>query len=868
MTVLEATTAETNLTRVEEDVRRFWQWYGIAEAARTLRVDGATVQLVQQPAEVAGDCWLDQVRLLATADLLARYHTMRGRAVAWCAGWSCHGLSVEVAVEQALQSASGRYDLERFNAACRQTVAAGLERATAWAERLGVWPEPACTYTTLEPQSISALWGMLRRLWDAGRFRQEQLVAPVCPRCGTPLSASEAARRTVEVEATAAWVRLPWDGEADTYFLAWAEAPWMLIGLVALAVHPGASYLLVERRDHPDRPPMRLVLAEQTAERVLQAGYRVVRRLSGRAFRGTRYRPLFTFVPTDQGTGRVVLSTEVPLDRGAGIWPVTPAFESLSLGMARHHRLAVPSLLDEWGSLGSPVTPWQGLVPFDAEPLLLEDLRARGLVVQEQRLRRAQAHCPYCDARLLPLARSVWQVDTEDGPWIIGRDRPWGAPLPVWACDRCGKQTCVAGLDDLAHRTVQDASSIEAHRPAVDRLTFACDTCGGTMRRIPEVADAAFETAVNALARAREPEPADMVVGLDGRGSWSDLLQKTSGLLAGAVAARRSMFPPEVQAGPSWDPVRPSLSDALRWAAYAGTTPDHAERSFLRPLWQIALALSTQQTSDAETPPDSELLGRWLRARVAQAVGVVTDALHNGDLSRATSELVALVDEVVRLDLPCQTVGGGGVLDTLSRLLAPFVPHLAEAMHRQTALRAGDSVHLAHWPVAEAGRADDEILAQLARLQQLEALGESARRQYGVEPEQRLPAAVVGHLAQQPHDLGSSAVLALLAKVLSVGQVVVVENLPHPAVWKLTLSPDETAQRAIASCEGDASLASLDPESATALVAQLWGGFSVGLEVAGRAITLLPQDVEIKVEAQPGWAVAGGAGWIVALQIG
>jgi isoleucyl-tRNA synthetase len=426
----------------------------------------------------------------------------------------------------------------------------------------------------------------------------------------------------------------------------------------------------------------------------------------------------------------------------------------------------------------------------------------------------------------------------------------------------------VAGLDDLAHRTAQDAASIDAHRPAVDRLSFACDACEGTMRRIPEVADASFEAAVNALARAREPAPADMLVGLDGRGSWLDLLLKTSGLLAGAFAARRLVSPPEVQADSSWDPARSSLSDALRWAAYAGTTPDHAERKFLQPLWQTALALSAQQTSDGGTQPESDLVGQWLRARVAQAVGVVTGALDNGDLPRATGELAALIDELVRLYLPGQTVEAGDVLDTLSRLLAPFVPHLAEAMHRQRALRAGASVHLENWPVAEAGRVDDEILAQFSEFRQLAALGESARREYGIEPEQRLPTAVVGLLAKHPHALGSSAGLAVLAKVLRVAQVDVVENLPPPVVWRLTLSPDGPAQRTIATNEVATSLASLDTESATVLVAQLWEGFSVSLEAAGQTVTLLPQEVEIRIEAQPGWAVAGSVGWIVAMQIG
>jgi isoleucyl-tRNA synthetase len=534
--------------------------------------------------------------------------------------------------------------------------------------------------------------------------------------------------------------------------------------------------------------------------------------------------------------------------------------------MARIHRLPVPDVLDEWGSLGSPVTPWQGLVPYDAEPLLVDDLGARGLLVQRQPVRRVQPHCPFCDARLLPLARSVWKVDTEDGTWIIGRDRPWGAPLPIWVCDTCTKQVCVAGLDDLAHRTGQEAFSIDAHRPAIDRLVFSCDACGGTMRRVPEVADAAFETAVVSCSRAPEAGPGDLAVGLPGREGWLDVLHKTVGLLGGERVAYQVVSLPAVQADSSWDPDRPALSDALRWATYAGTTPELAERSFLRPLWQLALALPTQQPPDGELPPDSELLGRWLRARVAKATDVVSHALDNGDLKQATGELASLVDEAVGFCLPGQTDGGASVLDPLSRLLAPFVPHMAEAMHRLTVLRAGDSVHLARWTAGETGGVDDEILALLAGFQHLAACGRLARGRYGVALETKLAAAVVGRLAPQPSDLPGAA-LGVLARVLNVGQVEVVRNLPPHVGWRLALTSDGAARRAAAAGEIEASLAALDTETASAMVEQLWRGLSVSLDMAGRTVTLLPQEVEAGVEAQPGWAAAGSDGWIVSLQI-
>ncbi len=239
--------------------------------------------------------------------------------------------------------------------------------------------------------------------------------------------------------------------------------------------------------------------------------------MPGKALRGARYRPLFTFLPASKGANQVVLSESVPLDRGSGVLPVSPAFDPLSLQVAAAHNLPLPELIDQAGRLTDAAGPWRGLTPLDAEPFLLEDLRTRGLLFHEETETRPQALCPYCETPLLPLARPVWLV----GPWSVGRDRAWGVPLPVWACDRCGHEACVAGLADLlaltdrsgAARTGLDAGRLDPHRPAVDRLVFPCERCGGTMRRLSPVLDAALEAAVLPWASSPEPGPADVAVG-------------------------------------------------------------------------------------------------------------------------------------------------------------------------------------------------------------------------------------------------------------------------------------------------------------------------------------------------------------------
>jgi isoleucyl-tRNA synthetase len=602
-------------------------------------------------------------------------------------------------VERALGPALATYDLARFSAACRASAGEWIETGQALAERLGVWSDPADSYLTLDPAVIDKVWAALRRLWEAGQLRQEVQVGTVCPRCGTSLSAAEASRRSAKREAWSAWLCLPRieDGQAeDAYLLAWTPAVWNVFGLVALAVHPQAEYVLVELSMGRGYSPLRLVLAEVALDRALRGPYRLVRRLRGKALRGTRYRPLFTFLPASEGINQVLLSESVPLDRGSGVMPVSPAFDPLSLQVAAAHNLPVPELIDQGGRLSDVAGPWRGLGPLDAEPLLLEELRGRGLLFREESETSPQALCPYCETSLLPLARSVWQV----GLWSVGRDRVWGVPLPVWSCDQCGQEVCVAGLADLAARTGLDTGQIDPHRPAVDRLVFACERCGGAMRRVSPVLDSALETAVLPWALSPEPGPADVAIGLGDREiGWLGDLTEMAALLRGSLAWGQAVALAEGGIAAGWDQQPLTPADALRWAAYTGTTPDQAEAD-LWAVWdwvyrQTNSPDTVEVTSLLRPGEEQERCGDRLQARLLQAVSTVTEALERCDLSQATGELAALAGDLSNSCMP-ERSERAEVIEVLARLLAPFAPHLAEAIYQAGGHTT--SVHLAGWP--------------------------------------------------------------------------------------------------------------------------------------------------------------------------
>ncbi|MEJ2208609.1 MAG: class I tRNA ligase family protein, partial [Anaerolineae bacterium] len=878
-----------SLIRLEEEARRFWKRHDVPAAARDVGRGGPPLTAYAQPLAV-DQARADQVRLLATADLLARYQAMRGAAARLCVGWAGHGLPVEVAVERALAAIGAEPDEAAFNRACRAQALAAAAEGEVLADHLGLWLEEGDAYLTLAPEAVGITWAALHRLWLAGRLRHERRVVPFCPRCATALSAAEAARSAAETETLAAWLLLPWEQEPGAYLLVWTPDPWTLVGMVALAVHPEATYVLVAPAAQTGKAPRHLLLAEAAFRRrpgaLARSEYRVVRRLPGKALRGAAYRPPFTFVPAGERAGGIVLSDDVPLGRGTGLMPVAPSFDARSLALAASHELPVPTLLDDWGRFDEGVSPWRGLSPLDVDPLVVENLRSRGLLLGVERSPAPRSLCPHCRTPLLPLARRVWLADTGSGPWILGRDRAWGAPLPIWICGECGEATCLAGLDDLAHRLGLEVGQIDPHRPAIDRLALSCEACGGAMRRVPQVVDADFEAAVVpwALGPATEPDASSLAVGLGDRHlGWLGDSAEVAALLRNSLAWEQAVALGEAGERPAWTPERGQPADAARWAAYTGGTPEQAEASFLRPVWHLAARPAVPPPAAAPGGADvaGEILDRWLRARLFAAAGAVGQALEAADPGRAAGALAALVDDLMDWYLP-QHPGGGlpgdEAVGFLARLLAPFVPHLAESVYRRRAAGplgspgAEDSVHLAGWPAPPAEWQDEALLARVALVRRLAALAQEASAAAGLEADRLLPRALVGleeeAVAGWPE---SGALHDLLAQALVVSEVQVVALAAAPVSWRLLLAPDRAPARDVPPAVIDQALAALDPGRAAALAADLRAGLSIGLDVSsaggGQAVTLLPDEVRVTPRPPAGWTAAGGGDVLVSLEL-
>src|ERR687888_378069 len=139
-----------------------------------------------------------QVLARVFKDIYPRYKTMRGYYVERKGGWDCHGLPVEIAVEQQLGIQSKAeieaYGIAEFNQKCRESVFEYLEDWNALTERIGFWIDLDQAYRTLDPDYIESCWWALRQLHDKGLLYEGHKVVPYCTSCGTALSSHEVAQ--------------------------------------------------------------------------------------------------------------------------------------------------------------------------------------------------------------------------------------------------------------------------------------------------------------------------------------------------------------------------------------------------------------------------------------------------------------------------------------------------------------------------------------------------------------------------------------------------------------------------------------------------------------------------------------------------
>ncbi|MFJ5800347.1 isoleucine--tRNA ligase [Streptomyces decoyicus] len=517
--------AQVDLPALEHAVLEFWQEQKIF--ARTLQQSEGRPEWVfyEGPPTANGMPGAHHIEARVFKDVFPRFRTMQGYHVDRKAGWDCHGLPVELAVEKEL-GFNGKKDIEaygiaEFNAKCRESVTRHTDAFAELTTRMGYWTDLDAPYRTMDPDYIESVWWSLKEIFNKGLLVQDHRVAPWCPRCGTGLSDHELAQGYENVVDPSVFVRLPLTsgplaGRAS--LLIWTTTPWTLVSNTAVAAHPDVTYVVATDGSE------QLVVAEPLLEKALGEGWSATgESFTGREMERWAYQRPFSLVELE-GANIVVNAEYVTTDDGTGLVHQAPAFGEDDLRTCKAYDLPVINPVRADGTFEEELALVGGQFFKKADEALVADLDARGLLFRHLAYEHSYPHCWRCHTALLYYAQPSWYIRTtavkdallrenestnwfpesvkhgrfgdwlnNNIDWALSRNRYWGTPLPIWRCEE-NHLTCVGSLTELTELTGTDQSGLDPHRPFIDEITFACPTCQGTATRVPEVIDAWYDS--------------------------------------------------------------------------------------------------------------------------------------------------------------------------------------------------------------------------------------------------------------------------------------------------------------------------------------------------------------------------------------
>jgi len=498
--------------------------------------------------------------------------------------------------------------------------------------------------------------------------------------------------------------------------------------------------------------------------------------------------------------------------------------------------------------------------------------------------------------------------------WMISKKRYWGLALPIWYCDECQRTEVIGGRDELAQRAVEGFAEFDGHsphRPYIDAVKIACGGCGKPISRIADVGNPWLDAGIvpfSTLHYRSDPDywrrwfPADFIVeSFPGQyRNWFYSLLVMSTVLEYLPPFRTVLGHGTVRgedgtamhksAGNSIDfndAAERAGADVMRWifclqnpaanVNFGWKTTDETRRRLLK-LWDsykffVLYAVAEQWRPDGSNvrPEHSRTeLDRWLRSRLNTLVATVRERLDDFDAMNASRAVEGFFDDLSNWYIrrsrsrfwapgsqadPAALTTLHEALVTVTRLLAPFMPFLAEELYqnlvRSIDTQAPTSVHHCEYPAVDDALRDPELERVMDLTRLVAGLGNTARKGAGVRSRQPLPALVVagGSTFRELPEWAS----ALIQDELNVKRVDYVEHVGEAVRQRAEANPKLLGPK----------YGKDYPRIRSALQE---GRFSVdGGRVLVEGFVLEAAEVTISLELAPGVAAAADRGVVAVL---
>lgn len=861
--------SKTDFPALERKLLDDWQRGNIFE--KSVQASNREMVFYDGPPFPTGAPHFGTIFVSILKDTLARFFTMTGFSVPRRWGWDCHGLPIENAVERQMgirdkTEIESKLGVAAFNQECRKLVSHCNTAWEAYIRKVGRWVDYRHAYRTLDLSYMESVLWVFKQCYEKGLIYKDYRVTPYCYHCETALSISD----TRESDAT----RLRQDPEVvvkfrakddidgkPTFYLAWTTTPWTLVSNLVLAVGADYRYVALEH-DHGI-----VILAEALIPKwagLFGKQPVVLKKFYGRDLVGRRYQPLFPYFAAlaDQGHFRILAGDFVTLDDGVGIVHCAPAFGEEDYWLCRRHGLGVKNPVDDRGCFTREVPEFAGRNVHDCNKDIIRRLKQNGMLILHRTLEHNYPHCWRCRTPLIYRSMDAWYFSVEKikdrllarnedihwipehvksgrfGKWLegvrdwnISRSRYWGTPIPVWECDRpeCGKRCVIGSLAEMTRAAGHSVTDL--HKEFLDDITLTCSSCGGRMRRVPEVLDCWFESASMPFGQCHYPFenkewfethfPADFIVEYPGQiRCWFYYLHVLAVALLDRASFRNCLVHGTLLAedGSKISKSKKNFTDPMKLIDHYGADAlrlyllnspavvmgdlnfkDSGVRDqikqILLPLLNSYSFFVTYANIDRYTgdpnrlPQSSHPLDRWIMAIMYHTEKKVTRAYETFYLNHSVGPVVEFIESLTNWYIRQSRARfwGGGltpdkkqaydtlyhVLVVLMKLLAPAAPFISDWIYRQ--LTGEESVHLSRWPRVPDNYRNDALIEENRLAQTVVSLGLALRQQTGIRVRQPLPGIRVALPFSISRDLFDPQ-LAVIKNELNVKTVTLIDD--------------------------------------------------------------------------------------------
>ena len=556
--------------KIEKKVQKFWKEEETFKMVNELREKCPRYSFLDGPPYCSGKIHLGTAWNKIIKDSYLRYKSMNGFSLRRQAGWDMHGLPIENKVEHLMGIQSKQeieeIGIDKFVDKCREFAIENKIAMEDEFDQLGVWMDWDDPYMTLDPKYMESSWWMLKRANEQDLLVNDQRVISWCPHCGTALAAAEIEYE--EKVDPSIYIKFPVKGEENTYFLVWTTTPWTLPANLAICANPefdyvhvskdGETYILAENlmedvlgkqvKIHRTKIPAENEDEEDQIIEEKEVMYEIIKTVKGEDLIGQAYDYILAdeipkqmeFDSEIEKVHTILPGDHVELGEGTGLVHTAPGHGPDDFEVGKANGLPIFCPVGEDGCFTEDAGKYDGKFTKEENAQIIEDLEAKNLMYRSETIEHRYGVCWRCKTPIIYRATKQWFLKVTDikqkmldeiekvewvpkwagegrfhdwvdnaRDWTISRQRYWGIPIPIWECPDCGELKVIGSLSELKEESLNDINVTDAeliHRPYVDEVEVKCDSCGKSIKRIPDVLDVWIDSGVAGWASLYYPE--------------------------------------------------------------------------------------------------------------------------------------------------------------------------------------------------------------------------------------------------------------------------------------------------------------------------------------------------------------------------